>query len=185
MQKVRFIISALIMVAGLTYPAMYAFASNLHLILGADFINSDVKYNKNDDPNEIKDDFKSVSPVIGLSAYGIGLEAFILNSGKIEENSAEAKLKAYGIAVTGEANLSDNFSFIASLGLAEYKFNVKKNNVKFDEDANGPRIGVGLQYYLTRYLAIRGMYHYTILNSGENDTYDAISEFTAGLRLIF
>lgn len=185
MQRIRYIIAALAVAVGLTYPTADVFASNLHLILGADFVNSDIKYNKSDDPNEIKDDFKSVSPVIGLSAYGIGLEAFILNSGKVEDNSTEAKLRAYGVAIFGEANLSDNFSFIASLGLAEYTFKVKRNNVNFDEDASGPRIGVGLQYYLTRYLAIRGMYHYTILNSGENDTYDAVSEFTAGLRLIF
>lgn len=173
------------LVIGIFSPITSVFASNLHLIFGADYINSDIKYNNEDKQTGPKEDFKSISPVIGISAYGIGLEAFFFNSDANEKDSLESKLQAYGIAVVGEANLSDNFALIASLGMAEYKFKIKKDKLKYEEDCNGPRIGIGLQYYLTRHLAIRGMYHYTLLNSGENDAYEAISEFTAGLRLIF
>ena len=186
MQFFRSYILALALIVGGVLCPVAVEASNLHLIVGADYLNSDIKYNSHKNSDGLpKDDYKSVVPVIGLSAYGVGLEAFILGSDSIKEDSLEAKLKAYGIAFFGEANLSDNFSLIASLGLAEYKFTTKTDNIKKTEESNGPRFGIGLQYYLTRNIAIRGMYHYTLLNSGENDCYDAVSEFSAGLRFIF
>lgn len=164
-------------------------ASNIHLILGGDYVISDVKSstpkNRKQAYTPPKDDFKSFSPVIGLTAYGIGLEAYILNSDTVKKDSLEAKIRAYGFDVFGEANLSDNFSVIASLGLTKYTFIVKKDNVKYENDCDGPRVGIGLQYYLTRNISIIGMYHYTLLNSGDNDLYDAVSEVSAGLRFIF
>lgn len=176
----------------------YSYASNLHIILGADYLSSDIKYNnikkktslnKNEDDDsdfvKIKDDFKSISPVIGIGAYGISLEAYILNSEEIEEDSIKAKIRAYGVDVIGEASLSDNFSVVASLGLVQYTFKREENNIEREEESSGPRVGIGLQYYLTRNIAIRGMYHYTHLNSGEADHYKAVSEFLAGIRLIF
>ena len=173
------------LVVGVLLPTTSVFASNFHIIFGADYVNSDIKYNNEEEQLGPKEDFQSISPVIGISAYGVGLEAFFFNSDANEKDSLENKLQAYGIAIFGEANLSDNFALIASLGLAEYKFKIKKDKLKYEEDCEGPRIGIGLQYYLTRNIAIRGMYHYTLLNSGENDAYEAISEFTAGIRFIF
>jgi len=173
------------LVVGLFYPTSSVFASNLRLILGADYVSSDIQYNNEQKQDGPKNNFSSISPTIALSAYGIGLEAFFFESDTQEEDSLESRLMAYGIAVFGEANLSDNFALISSLGMAEYKFKIKKDGITYEEDCKGPRIGIGLQYYLTRNLAIRGMYHYTLLNSGENDIYEAISEFTAGIRLIF
>ena len=62
---------------------------------------------------------------------------------------------------------------------------VKKDNTKYKNNCDGPRVGIGLQYYITRNISIIGMYHYTLLNSGDNDLYDAVSEVSAGLRFIF
>ena len=171
-------------------PIGNSHASNIHLILGGDYAISDVKYSTPKDRSKNtytppKEDFKSFSPVVGLMAYGIGIEAYILNSKEIEKDSLQAKIRAYGFDVFGEANLSDNFSLIASLGLTKYTFKVKKDDVKYNSDCDGPRIGIGLQYYLTRNISVIGMYHYTLLNSGDNDLYDAVSEISAGLRFIF
>lgn len=194
MQFFRRLILILAVAAGISLPTASCYASNMRLLIGADYVNSDVKYRhiKTTSSNNINrtfakpdDDYQSVSPTIGISAFGIGLEAFFLNSKAIKEDSIEAKLRGYGIELVGEAGLSDNFSLVASIGLTEYTFITKQDNRKIEDDCSGPRIGIGLQYYLTRNLAIRGMYHYTLLNSGEDDFYDNISEFSIGLRLIF
>ena len=169
-----------------------AYATNAHFIFGADVSSSEIKYSgssksKRANPNfvEIEDKFQSISPVIGVSAYGIGLEAYILNSNEVKKDSVSAKLRAYGVDVTAEASLSDNFSCIASLGLIEYTFRTKQNHTTKDDRNSGPRVGIGLQYYLSRNMALRVMYHYTLLNSGEEERYKAISEISAGIRFLF
>ena len=161
-------------------------AGMLKIYAGADYLYSDIKY-KDSDTNMPDSSFSAIAPVIGISAFGIGLEAFYLTSNDQEEDDIETKMKAYGLSIVGEAPLSDNFSFVASLGMAKYKFDVKntRSSLKYSEECDGPRLGVGLQYQLFRNLAIRGMYHYTLFNSGKSDKYDAMSEFSAGLRLIF
>lgn len=186
MQKIKNLIFSIALAGGLLYQTASAFASNFHLILGADYITSDIKYNGgHKDTIKPKDDYKSFSPVIGITAYGIGLEAYILNSKDVKEDSLHSKIRAYGLDFVGEASLSDNFALIASLGLAKYEFHNTQNGIKTSDSNNGPRFGIGLQYYITHNLAILAMYHYTLLNSGENDLYDAVSEISAGLRFIF
>lgn len=195
MQKLKQILITFSLVVGLMCPSTSVFASNFHLILGADYANSHVKFNNNKNAKQTvkpESNYNGYSPVIGISAYGISLEAFLLNTPKKEKDTIETKLRAYGFDIIGEANLSDNFTVLASLGLARYEFNskYKKNQsstslLKMDDSNEGPRFGIGLQYYISRNLAIRAMYHYTLLNSGENDLYDAVSEFSAGLRLYF
>lgn len=193
MQFFKHIFLKTLLIAGLVFQACNASASNLRFILGGDYAISDIKYanvkerykKKNDTFLEVKDDFKSFSPVIGIGAYGISLEAYILNSQEVKKDSLKAKIRAYGFDVIGEAGLSDNFSVVASLGLVEYKFKTQEDKIKNDDESNGPRIGIGLQYYLTHNIAVRAMYHYTILNSGRSDHYKAVSEITAGLRLFF
>ena len=192
MQKLKQYILNLTLVVGLMCPSTSVFASNFHLILGADYVNSHIKYNKNKNARQTEkpeSNYNGYAPVIGISAYGISLEAFLLNTPTKEKNSIETKIRAYGFDIIGEASLSDNFTVLASLGLAKYEFNTKNKKTTFgaktDDSNNGPRFGIGLQYYISRNLAIRAMYHYTLLNSGEDDLYDAVSEFTAGLRLYF
>lgn len=193
MQFFKNIVFIFFFIISLIGDAHNASASNLRFILGGDFTKSDVKYadvkdrykKKNDTFLETKGDFKSLSPVIGIGAYGISLEAYILNSKEVKEDSLKAKIRAYGFDIIGEAGLSDNFAVLASLGLIEYKFKTQKDDIKNDDDSNGPRIGIGLQYYITHNIALRSMFHYTLLNSGHSDHYKSVSDFTIGLRLFF
>ena len=193
MQFFKHIFVTILFLTGLIWQVSNASASNLRFILGADASISDIKYSevkdrykkKNDTFHEVKDDFKGFSPVIGIGAYGISLEAYILNSKEVKKDSLKAKIRAYGFDIVGEAGLSDNFAVVASLGLVEYKFKTEKDTIKNDDDSNGPRLGIGLQYYITRNIAVRGMYHYTLLNSGRSDHYKAVSEISASLRLFF
>ena len=192
MQRIGRLFLTFALVTGLMCPSTSVFASNFHLILGADYANSNIKFNNVQQTAKPESSYRGFAPVVGISAYGISLEAFVLNTPKKEKDSIETKLRAYGIELMGEASLSDNFTVIASLGLAKYKFNTSSSKTeltaakaKIDDTNNGPRFGIGLQYYISRNLAIRAMYHYTLLNSGENDLYDAVSEFSAGLRLYF
>lgn len=196
MQNLRKLILTFALVVGLVCPSASVFASNFHLILGADYVNSHIKYNHNKEAKQTAkpdSNYHGYSPVIGINAYGISLEAFLLNTPSKEKDSIETKIRAYGFDIIGEASLSDNFTVLASLGLAKYEFNTKSKNKnqspllksKTDDSNNGPRFGIGLQYYISRNFAIRAMYHYTLLNSGDKDLYDAVSEFSAGLRFYF
>ena len=186
-----YIFSALFAIC-LLAQAPKAYATNAHLIFGADALSSEIKYSnsrksKAANPGfvEVDDNFKSGAAVIGISAYGISLEAYVLNSDNVKKDSLKARLRAYGFDVIGEASLSDNFSFLASLGLAQYNIKTEKGAFSKEDRNDGPRLGVGLQYYLSRNIALRLMYHYTLLNSGEDERYKAISEFSAGIRFIF
>ena len=192
MRGMKNFIVLMALVVGFIWPTTSVFASNFHLVLGADYVNSHVKYNNNSEAKKIikpESSYNGFAPVVGISAYGLSLEAFLLNSPAKERNSIETKLRAYGFDLIGEASLSDNFTVLASLGMVKYEFNSKSKdavqNAKVNISNNGPRFGLGLQYYISRNFAIRAMYHYTLLNSGEKDLYDAVSEFTAGVRLYF
>jgi len=171
-----------------TYPqtGAYAYSQASKIYIGADYVYSDIKY-KNNTLYEMDDPYSSISPVIGFNAYGIGLEAFYQISDKqINTHGYEATLSAYGVDLMGEAPLSDNFSFIVSIGLANYKFKIKQpNGWKYDQDANGPRFGIGLQYEILPHIALRTMFHYTALNSGSTDFYEAVSEISGGVRILF
>ena len=195
MRYLKSLVWILTLAAGLFSSAANVCASNLHLLLGADFVNSNLQYKGSNHSAESREkNFKNVSGVIGLTAYGIGLEAFILNTTDDDDkDSLRNKIRAYGFDVFGEANLSDNFTLIASLGLAKYKITnsykrfplVPSDKKKTTETNNGPRFGIGIQYYLTNNIAIISMYHYTLLNSNARSNYNSVSEVSAGLRLIF
>ena len=133
------------------------------------------------------DGYNGVSAVMGFSSYGIGLEGWYLFADEASNQlDYRSKLSGYGIDLIGEAPLTDNFSLIVSLGLVEYTFKIKQSNdLNFEQDASGPRFGIGLQYEIIPHIALRGMFHYTSLNSGETDFYDGISEFSGGIRIIF
>lgn len=173
--------------AGILYTnSAYAYSDRSKIYIGADYVYSDIKY-KNNTVYEMDDGYNGISPVIGFSSYGIGLEAWYLFADETSNQFGySAELSGYGADLVGEAPLTDNFSLIVSIGLAQYNFKIKQpNNWKVDEDASGPRFGIGLQYEIIPHIALRGMFHYTSLNSGETDFYDGISEFSGGVRIIF
>ena len=164
----------------------FAYSNRSKIYIGADYVYSDIKY-KNNTEFEMDDGYNGVSAVMGFSSYGIGLEGWYLFSDESDNSfGIKSKLSGYGIDLMGESPLTDNFSLILSLGLAEYTIKIKQTNGwNFEQDASGPRFGIGLQYEIIPHIALRGMFHYTSLNSGETDFYDGISEFSGGIRIIF
>lgn len=164
----------------------YAYSDRSKIYIGADYVYSDIKY-KNNTIYEMDDGYNGIAPVIGFSSYGIGLEAWYLFADEASNQFGySSELSGYGADLVGEAPLTDNFSLIVSLGLAQYKFKIKQpNGWQYEDDASGPRFGIGLQYEILPHIALRGMFHYTSLNSGETDFYDGISEFSGGIRIIF
>ena len=164
----------------------FAYSTRSKIYFGADYVYSDIKY-KNNTLYEMDDGYNGISPVIGFSSYGVGLEAWYMFSDKAEnKNGYESELTAYGADLVGEAPLSESFSVIVSIGLAKYTFKITQpNGWKYDQDVNGPRFGIGLQYEIIPLIALRTMFHYTSLNSGSTDFYDGVSEVSGGVRIIF
>ena len=117
----------------------FAYSTRSKIYFGADYVYSDIKY-KNNTLYEMDDGYNGISPVIGFSSYGVGLEAWYMFS---------------------------------------------DNGWKYDQDVNGPRFGIGLQYEIIPHIALRTMFHYTSLNSGSTDFYDGVSEVSGGVRIIF
>lgn len=186
MTKKIFFIGLACVLSFLTATNAYAYSARSKIYIGADYVYSDIKY-KNNTVYEMDDAYSSISPVIGFSSYGLGLEGFYQFSDKnTNKHGYESTLSAYGIDITGEAPLSESFSFVVSIGLAKYKFKIKQpNGWKYDQDANGPRFGIGIQYEILPHIALRTMYHYTSLNSGSTDFYEAVSEVSGGIRILF
>lgn len=176
----------LVCILSLSTTEAWAYSTRSKIYIGADYVYSDIKY-KNNTTYESDSAFNSISPVIGFSSYGLGVEAFYQFSDKnTNKFDYESSFSAYGIDLTGEAPLSENFSFIVSIGLAKYKFEIRNpNGIKYHQDVNGPRFGIGLQYEILPHIAFRTMYHYSSLNSGSTDFYDAVSEVSGGVRIIF
>ena len=83
--------------------------------------------------------------------------------------------------------MDDGYNGISPvIGLAKYTFKITQpNGWKYDQDVNGPRFGIGLQYEIIPHIALRTMFHYTSLNSGSTDFYDGVSEVSGGVRIIF
>ena len=181
-----FIVSILFILSLGYAPDSMAYSSRSKIYLGADYVYSDIKY-KNDTVFEMDDPYEGVAATIGFSSYGIGLEAWYMFSDKVKNSQDYAsELSAYGVDLVGEAPLTDNFSVIVSIGLAKYTFNITQpNGVDYDQSVNGPRLGIGLQYEILPHIALRSMFHYTTLNSGETDFYDGVGEISGGIRIIY
>ena len=132
----------------------FAYSTRSKIYFGADYVYSDIKY-KNNTLYEMDDGYNGISPVIGFSSYGVGLEAWYMFSDKAEnKHGYESELTAYGADLVGEAPLSESFSVIVSIGLAKYTFKITQpNGWKYDQDVNGPRFGIGLQYEIIPHIA--------------------------------
>lgn len=185
--KKSFFTSVLIGLVSLCFAnEAFAYSNRSKIYIGADYLYSDIKY-KNNSIYEMDDGYNGVAPVIGFSSYGIGVEAWYLFADEASNQLGySSELSGYGADLVGEAPLTDDFSLIVSLGLAQYKFKITQpSGWRYEDDASGPRFGVGLQYEIVPHIALRGMFHYTSLNSGETDFYDGISEFSGGVRIIF
>ena len=61
----------------------FAYSTRSKIYFGADYVYSDIKY-KNNTLYEMDDGYNGISPVIGFSSYGVGLEAWYMFSDKAE-----------------------------------------------------------------------------------------------------
>lgn len=100
----------------LHFSGGFCLQHSFKIYFGADYVYSDIKY-KNNTLYEMDDGYNGISPVIGFSSYGVGLEAWYMFSDKAEnKHGYESELTAYGADLVGEAPLSESFSVIVSIG---------------------------------------------------------------------
>lgn len=170
-------------------------------------------------PDNIIDDQDSLSFVLGarVSKY-FGLEAFYEKtykdntvnqldnttlgsaggSGYYLMNEYVTSYSAYGADFIGYLPFSEYFDFLASFGIAQYKFENKANfavyqygsgttldtviNRDFNEDKFGWRAAIGAQVNIADGVALRGMYRYISIGG---DVIDDMNEFSIGVRFLF
>lgn len=89
---------------------------------------------------------------------------------------------AYGLDLMGYIPVTDKLEAIASIGAANYNFEMEGFGISLEEESLGVRGGLGLQYNINDNLAVRGMARYVYL---EMDEVDYLTEFTAGIRYSF
>ncbi len=165
--------------------------------------------------NGIIDDQDNISFVLGarVNKYW-GLEAFYQMSYKDNKvsqvdqrvinnpdyytiNDYLTKYKAYGVDFVGYLPMSQFFDFLASVGVAQYKFENSATfgvfhidntdldaiiNQNFNDDKIGWRFAVGGQLNIAEGVALRAMYRYITLGG---DVVDDMKEFSFGVRFLF
>ena len=136
-------------------------------------------------------------------------EAFYTQSDKLDSNinvkvidednefqdfnrKVSLKYKAMGLDFIGSIPVTNGLEFLGSLGTGYYKVSAKNEITSFaglpiyaDEDSEtankwGVRVGIGAQYYLTDYLALRGMVRISRI-----DSFGSLTDLTAGVRVYF
>lgn len=126
-----------------------------------------------------------------------GVEAFYQKSGDekgpkiaivdnqnnvIAADKITTSFDAYGLDLMGYIPVTDKLEAIASIGAANYNFEMEGFGISLEEEGLGVRGGLGLQYNINDNLAVRGMARYVYL---EMDEVDYLTEFTAGIRYSF
>lgn len=103
----------------------------------------------------------------------------------------EIYYQAYGFDIFGYYNISKEFDFFTSFGVANYKIFNKFDYInpytdqteKTTENDVSTRLGIGVMYtFPGDDISILGQYQYTPLN---NDFIKTMSEFSVGARYIF
>lgn len=149
-------------------------------------------------PSEFyEDSFHSAIFNAGAKLHkNFGLEAFYQKSTKEDGKNAmlviggvpvgtdkiETSFDAYGLDLQGYLPVNEQFEFIGSAGLGQYKFKMKGFGYTAKDDETGYRLGLGAQYNINEHFALRGMAKYNIIDS---DAVDDIKEFSVGLRYSF
>lgn len=118
-------------------------------------------------------------------------------SGYYMMNEYLTKYHAYGLDVIGYLPVSPYFDFLASVGLAEYKFensatfaihfvdgSVTDTSIhrSFNENKLGWRVAAGGQLNIADGVALRAMYRYVSLGG---DIIDDMKEISVGVRFLF
>ncbi len=90
---------------------------------------------------------------------------------------------AFGVDAIGYLPINEKINLIASIGLAQYDFEVNLDGFGTDsEDGLGYRFAIGADYNLTDNVSFRIMARNTQLNT---DYVDSLTEFSVGARYSF
>jgi len=135
-------------------------------------------------------DFWAVSLGVRATEY-FGAEIFYQQSQTAEQEKngikTEGSYYAYGVDFIGYLPTSDlSFSFLASAGAGMYKLEGKyrsdSSDYDYDKVTSAMRLGLGMQYHLTQFMAVRVMARYVISDS---DYLREMYEFAGGVQLTF
>lgn len=165
--------------------------------IGVDVAMSSMDLEDNDygDYSEyIEDSYNSISLVVGAKFNRhVGVEAFIQQSSEEDKDYGEGKTtnqyNAIGVDLIGYMPVSHELELLASLGMAQYNFNVKEEYEDYEywekDSLNtlGIRLGIGAQFYMTDNVALRGMARY--VQFSDDDIIKNMVEFSLGLRYMF
>lgn len=174
-------------------------ANQIRPYIGVDVAMSSMDLEDNDygDYSEyIEDSYNSISLVVGAKFNRhVGVEAFIQQSSEEDKNYGEGKTtnqyNAIGVDLIGYMPVSHELELLASLGMAQYNFNVKDEYEDADYEywekdslnTLGIRLGIGAQFYMTDNVALRGMARY--VQFSDDDIIKNMVEFSLGLRYMF
>ena len=165
--------------------------------IGVDVAMSSMDLEDNDygDYSEyMEDSHNSLSLVVGAKFNRhVGVEAFIQQSSEEDKDYGEGKTtnqyNAIGVDLIGYMPVSHELELLASLGMAQYNFNVKEEYKDYEywekDSLNtlGIRLGIGAQFYMTDNVALRGMARY--VQFSDDDIIKNMVEFSLGLRYMF
>ena len=165
--------------------------------IGVDVAMSSMDLEDNDygDYSEyMEDSHNSLSLVVGAKFNRhVGVEAFIQQSSEEDKDYSEGKTtnqyNAIGVDLIGYMPVSHELELLASLGMAQYNFNVKEEYEDYEywekDSLNtlGIRLGIGAQFYMTDNVALRGMARY--VQFSDDDIIKNMVEFSLGLRYMF
>ena len=167
--------------------------------IGVDVAMSSMDLEDNDygDYSEyMEDSHNSLSLVVGAKFNRhVGVEAFIQQSSEEDKDYGEGKTtnqyNAIGVDLIEYMPVSHELELLASLGMAQYNFNVKEEYEdayyeSWEKDSLntlGIRLGIGAQFYMTDNVALRGMARY--VQFSDDDIIKNMVEFSLGLRYMF
>lgn len=184
----------ILLVLALTACAMPArawhFSSNPYIGFEYGYALGEYKEDYLKDSYEDKSGFWAVSIGMRASEY-FGAEIFYqqLQTADRGENNikTEAGYYAYGIDFIGFLPSPDlSFSLLASAGAGMYKLEGKYRSAAqsydYDKVTTGMRLGLGMQYNMTQFLALRVMARYVLSDS---EYLRNMYEFAGGVQITF
>ncbi|MBP3687099.1 MAG: porin family protein [Alphaproteobacteria bacterium] len=180
-------------------------SSTIRPYIGVDIATTKMKFSSVKDEDGDSFNYKEVLPA-SYTAYSLnagakfnqnfGIEAFIQQSSeetKTDDWDYKEKIQfnAIGIDLIGYLPVSHELELLASLGLAQYNFNLKEE-IDYDDyyewekstlNTIGYRFGIGAQYNINEHIALRAMARY--IKFSDDDIIKNMTELSLGLRYMF
>ena len=171
--------------------------NSIHPYVGLDAGVSHIKFKNKDLKKFMKSNYKSGTMIAGVKLNNrFGFEGFYQQS-MVETKSILSNYKvksdfsAIGLDFITYTPISQETEILFALGMAQYNFHEteKIDTAIYEEwekdsfNTTGFRLGLGLQYYMSEYVALRGMVRY--IKFCDTDIIKDMTEISLGLRFIF